>query len=134
MKDSDLQRLLRAAAETVSDQPDEMPFGFDTRILADWRAGLARDFVDVGRLLRRVVLLSLAVIALASVGSGRSAARSVASVRPLAFAVARPRSSSAIWASERRWRHAVLVASSAPRHAAGPSSGVRRGPSCGRAK
>ena len=66
MKDSDLRRLLRAAAETVSDQPDEIPFGFETRVLADWRAGLTRDFVDVGRLLRRVVLLSLAVIALAS--------------------------------------------------------------------
>ena len=64
MKDSDLQRLLRAAAETVSDQPDEIPFGFETRVLADWR-----NFVDVGRLLRRVVLLSLAVIALASVGA-----------------------------------------------------------------
>jgi hypothetical protein len=66
MKDSDLQRLLRAAAETVNDHPAEMPFGFETRVLADWRAGLARDFVDVGRLLRRVVFLSLAVIALAS--------------------------------------------------------------------
>ena len=69
MKDSDLRRLLRAAAETVKDQPDEIPFGFETRVLADWRAGLTRDFVDVGRLLRRVVLLSLAVIALASVGA-----------------------------------------------------------------
>jgi hypothetical protein len=69
MKDSDLQRLLRAAAETVSDQPDKMPFGFETRVLADWRAGLTRDFVDVGRLLRRVVVLSLAVIALASAGA-----------------------------------------------------------------
>jgi len=68
MKDFDLQRLLRAAAETVSDQADEMPFGFETRVLADWRAGLASDFVDVGRLLRRVVLLSLAVIALAGAG------------------------------------------------------------------
>ena len=69
MKDFDLQRLLRAAAETVRDQPSEMPFGFETRVLADWRAGLTRDFVDVGRLLRRVVLLSLAVIALASAGT-----------------------------------------------------------------
>jgi len=69
MKDSDLQRLFRAAGETVSDQPNEMPFGFDVRVLASWRAGLARDFVDVGRLLRRVVLLSLAVIALASAGT-----------------------------------------------------------------
>jgi len=69
MKDFDLQRLLRAAAETVSDQADEMPFGFETRVLAHWRAGLASDFVDVGRLLRRVVLLSLAVIALAGAGT-----------------------------------------------------------------
>ena len=69
MKDSDLERLLRAAAETVSDQPNEMPFGFETRVLAGWRAGLTHDFVDVGRLLRRVVLLSLAVIALASAGT-----------------------------------------------------------------
>jgi hypothetical protein len=69
MKDSDIRRLLRAAAETVSDQPHKMPFGFETRVLADWRAGLTRDFVDVGRLLRRVVLLSLAVIALAGAGT-----------------------------------------------------------------
>ena len=70
MKDSDLQldRLLRAAAEATSEQPNEMPFGFDTRVLARWRAGLNRDFVDVGRLLRPVVLLSLAVISLASAG------------------------------------------------------------------
>ena len=69
MKDSDLPRLLRAAAETVSDQPDEMPFGFETRVLAGWRAGLTPEFGDVGQLLRRVVLLSLAVIALASAGA-----------------------------------------------------------------
>lgn len=76
MKDSDLQRLLRAATEAVSDQPNEMPFGFETRVLADWRAGLTRDFVDVGRFLRRVVLLSLAVIALASAGTYHELRRS----------------------------------------------------------
>ena len=69
MKDSDLERLFRAAAETVGDQPNEMPFGFETRVLADWRAGQTRDFVDVGHLLRRVVLLSLAVITLATAGT-----------------------------------------------------------------
>ena len=40
--------LAPGRGRTVSDQPDEMPFGFETRVLADWRAGLARDFVDVG--------------------------------------------------------------------------------------
>jgi hypothetical protein len=69
MKDSNLERLLRAAAETVSDKPNEMPFGFETRLLADWRAGQRRDDVDVGRLLRRVVLFSLAVIVLAGAGT-----------------------------------------------------------------
>ena len=69
MKDSRLNRLFRAAAETVGDQPGEMRFGFETRVLADWRAGKTRDFVDVGHLLRRVVLLSLTVIALASAGT-----------------------------------------------------------------
>lgn len=68
MKKTNLDRLLRAAAETMSDRPNEMPFGFDTRVLAGLRAGLNRDFFDIGRLLRRVVLLSLAVIALASAG------------------------------------------------------------------
>ena len=69
MKDANLERLLRAAAETVSDQPNEIPFGFETRVLAGWHADPMPDFVDLGRLLRRVVLLSLAVIALASAGT-----------------------------------------------------------------
>ena len=67
MKNSALDRLFRAAAETMSAAPNEMPFGFDTRVLAGWRSG-GRDLVGVGHLLRRVVLLSLAVIALATAG------------------------------------------------------------------
>jgi hypothetical protein len=68
MKNSALDRLFRRARQTVPDMPNEMPFGFDTRVLALWRSNRARDLVDVGRLLRRVVLLSIAVIALASAG------------------------------------------------------------------
>jgi hypothetical protein len=68
MKNSALDRLLYAAGETRPERPNEMPFGFDTRVLAGWRSGRARDSVDLGRLLRRVVLLSLAVIALAGAG------------------------------------------------------------------
>ena len=34
MKDVDLDRLLRAAAQTKEDAPAEMPFGFDTRVIA----------------------------------------------------------------------------------------------------
>jgi signal transduction histidine kinase len=71
MKNSDrkLERLLRSAADTArNDPPNEMPFGFDTRVLAAWRAGTNYDLLDVGRLLRRVVLLSLAVIVFATAG------------------------------------------------------------------
>ncbi len=67
MNNSPLDRLFRAAAEAMPAAPNEMPYGFDTRVLAGWRAG-GRDLVDVGLLLRRVVLLSLAVIALATAG------------------------------------------------------------------
>ena len=66
-----LDRLLRAAAHTREDQPNEMPFGFDTRVLARWHANGKSDFFDVRQLLRRVALLSLAVIALASAGAYR---------------------------------------------------------------
>jgi Zn-dependent membrane protease YugP len=70
MKDSDLQldRLLRAAAAGGRPLPNEMPFGFATRVVAHWRANWNRDLVDIGRLLRRVVLLSLGVILFASAG------------------------------------------------------------------
>lgn len=70
MKDSDLQldRLLRAAAVGGGASPDEMPFGFDTRVLAGGRSDLRSDLVDLGRLFRRVILISLGVIALASAG------------------------------------------------------------------
>ncbi len=70
MTESDLplDRLLRAAAAAPPVLPNEMPFGFDTRVVAFWRANLKGDLVDFGRLLRRVVLLSLGVIALATAG------------------------------------------------------------------
>ncbi len=69
MKDTSLDRLLRAAAaENELAAPNEMPFGFDTRVLAGWRSDQNHHFVDVGLLLRRVVLLSLAVIVLATAG------------------------------------------------------------------
>ena len=70
MNNSDLhlERLFRAAAAGQDEAPEEMPFGFDTRVLASWRATGKQDLVGVGRLLRRVVLLSLGVIVLAGAG------------------------------------------------------------------
>ena len=70
MKDSDLQleRLLRAAAEARGEWSGEMPFGFDSRVLARWRTSAKPDLVDLSRLLRRVVYVSLAVLLLAGAG------------------------------------------------------------------
>ena len=68
MKNSALERLLRAAAEAQRDQPNDMPFGFDTRVLASRPSGQASDLVGVGRLLRRAIVLSFVVIGLASAG------------------------------------------------------------------
>ncbi len=64
-----LERLLRAAADLQSDVPNEPPFGFVTRVLADYRSILRRDSLAAAQLLRRVILLSLGVILLASAGA-----------------------------------------------------------------
>jgi hypothetical protein len=68
VKDPDHQvdRLLRAAALAQPHSADEMPFGFDTRLFARWREERSQDLVDVGRLLRRVAILSLGIIVLGS--------------------------------------------------------------------
>ena len=62
-----LQRLLRAAAQVKDDAPAEMPFGFDTRVIAvSRRNGNGAIF---GALLRRVALIAAAVIVLATGGA-----------------------------------------------------------------
>jgi hypothetical protein len=64
---TDLDRLLRAAAQAKDDTPIEMPFGFDTRVIAlSRRNGNGAAF---GALLRRVALAAAAVIVLASAGA-----------------------------------------------------------------
>jgi hypothetical protein len=62
-----LNRLLRSAAQAGTDAPAEMPFGFDTRVIA-----LARrngNGAAFGALLRRVALVAAAVIVFASAGA-----------------------------------------------------------------
>jgi hypothetical protein len=67
MKDVDLDRLLRAASKDKDEAPAEMPFGFDTRVIAlSRRNGNGAVF---GALLRRVALMAAAVIVLASAGA-----------------------------------------------------------------
>ena len=65
MKDHEIDRLLRSAAKTGDETPAEMPFGFDTRVVALWRA-LSVKPNGIASLLRRVALLSAAVIAIST--------------------------------------------------------------------
>jgi hypothetical protein len=67
MNDADLQRLLRAAAKAKEESPAEMPFGFDTRVVAlSRRNGNGAVF---SAWLRRIVLVAAAVIVFASAGA-----------------------------------------------------------------
>jgi hypothetical protein len=68
MKDVDLNRLLKSAAQTGEGDSIEMPFGFDTRVVALWRgigSGAARG---LSVLLRRIALVATTVIVVASAG------------------------------------------------------------------
>jgi hypothetical protein len=64
-------RLLNAAATVPAEPGAEMPFGFDTRVLAQWRATWPTDAASVAKLLRRVVLMAMALIILAGAGAYR---------------------------------------------------------------
>jgi hypothetical protein len=71
MKDHEIDRLLRSAARAAAHQvPAEMPFGFDTRVVALWRA-LGVKPNSIASLLRRVALLSAAVIVISTLAAIR---------------------------------------------------------------
>jgi hypothetical protein len=70
MKHHEFDRLLRSAAQAVDEAPAEMPFGFDTRVVAVWR-GLAANPNGIASLLRRVALLSVVVIAISTLAAVR---------------------------------------------------------------
>ena len=71
MKDHELDRLFRSAARTSDvEVPAEMPFGFDTRVIALWHAVAAKPN-GIASLLRRVALLSAVVIAISTLAAIR---------------------------------------------------------------
>jgi hypothetical protein len=70
MKDHEINRLLRSAVRASDEAPAEMPFGFDTRVVALWR-GFAAKPNGIASLLRRVALLSAAVIAISTLAAVR---------------------------------------------------------------
>ncbi|HMG04707.1 MAG TPA: hypothetical protein VK581_04550 [Chthoniobacterales bacterium] len=70
-REANLSRLLRSAANAPKEPSPETPFGFDTRVIASWRAGNGRagDGAELTRFLRRVGIVALAVLTLASAGA-----------------------------------------------------------------
>jgi hypothetical protein len=75
MKDHKIDRLLRSAAQVREEEAASMPFGFDTRVIALWRA--ARPTASgVMSLVRRVTVLSAAVIVISTIAAVREANQS----------------------------------------------------------
>jgi hypothetical protein len=70
MKDHEIDLLLRSAAQAGDEAPAEMPFGFDNRVVALWH-DLAATPNGIASLLRRVALLSAAVIAISTLAAVR---------------------------------------------------------------
>ena len=75
MKNEQVDRLLQSAAQAYEEVPAAMPFGFDTRVVALWRAGMPKAN-GVMQLLRRVAVLSMAVIVISTVAAIREANQS----------------------------------------------------------
>jgi hypothetical protein len=74
MKNEQIDRLLQSAAQTNEEVP-AMPFGFDTRVVALWRAGMPKAN-GVMQLVRRVAVLSIAVIVISTIAAIREANQS----------------------------------------------------------
>ncbi len=75
MKNEDIDRLLRSASQLSEEDPATMPFGFDTRVVALWRASSPTGN-GVMQLLRHVAVLSAAVIVLSTIAAVREANQS----------------------------------------------------------
>ena len=70
MKNEKIDRLLRSAAQGDEQTEAAMPFGFDTRVIALWRAALPTAN-GVVSLVRRVAVLSMAVIVISTIAAVR---------------------------------------------------------------
>ena len=70
MKNEQINRLLRSAAQADKEVPAAMPFGFETRVVATPKAN------GVVQLLRRVAVLSIAVIVISTIAAIREANQS----------------------------------------------------------
>ena len=66
--DADLDRLLQMAGLAKDSGPVEPPFGFETRVVALWRAQETAK-LRLTRLVRRVAVAALAVIVVSATGA-----------------------------------------------------------------
>jgi hypothetical protein len=73
MKAADLDRLLRSAADVSEPAASEVPYGFETRVVALWRSSKngGIDLTELSRLLRRAGVIASAVLILAGVAAYR---------------------------------------------------------------
>src|SRR5437870_13699411 len=74
MKNERIDRLLRSAAQARNETGATMPFGFDTRVVALWRAAAPR-LNGVTSLVRRVAALSIALIVIFTIVAVREASQ-----------------------------------------------------------
>jgi hypothetical protein len=90
MKDADLDRLLHSAAGGPEEAEIEMPFGFDTRVVARWRANGNGSVRGLRLLVRRVAIIAAAIIVVATAGIYREISQSREMNGPFAneFAIA----------------------------------------------
>ena len=73
MSPTDVDRLLRSAANAPEPGASEAPLGFDTRVVARWRSGKssANDPADLSRFLRHAGVIAGAVLVLAGAAAYR---------------------------------------------------------------
>ena len=73
MKTGDLDRLFRSAAAASEPAASEVPYGFETRVVALWRSGKngRLDLVEVSRFVRRAGVIASAVLVLAGAAAYR---------------------------------------------------------------
>jgi hypothetical protein len=73
MKATDLNRLFRSAAHAPEPIASEVPYGFETRVVAQWRSGKngRLDLAELSRVLRRAGAIASAVLILAGAAAYR---------------------------------------------------------------
>ena len=84
MKPADLDRLLRSASKAAEEPALEAPFGFETRVLASWRARHEgfNEVADLTRFLRRTGAIAFVVLTIATAAAYKQFADNTALSSP----------------------------------------------------